>query len=143
MRTHYFSLVSLAHRPVRTLVVVVGAAALLMIALTPAWPADDVASSSERITFTKDVLPIVQENCQTCHRPSAAGLSGMIAPMSLMNYREVRPWAKAIAKAVEGRIMPPWHATDHTAGLFRNERMLRVFILYFTLTIPPYLSNLF
>lgn len=79
---------------------------------------------SEGVTFEKDVLPIMQENCQTCHRPLGANLSGMIAPMSLMNYREVRPWAKAIAKAVETGEMPPWHASPAHNGTFKNERVL-------------------
>ena len=55
------------------------------------------ADAAERVTFTKDILPILQENCQTCHRPAGTNLSGMIAPMSLMTYGEVRPWAKAIS----------------------------------------------
>jgi hypothetical protein len=80
--------------------------------------------SAEGQTFTKDVLPIIQENCQACHRTNGDNLSGMVAPMSLMNYKEVRPWAKAIAKAVAARDMPPWDATEHTAGLFENERTL-------------------
>jgi len=44
--------------------------------------------------------------------------------MSFMTYKEVRPWAKAIAKAVESRVMPPWHASDATHGQFANERTL-------------------
>lgn len=75
-------------------------------------------------TFTKDVLPILQENCQTCHRPNGDNMSGMIAPMSLMSYQEVRPWAKAIMKAVEARTMPPWHAGEKFYGHFKNERVL-------------------
>jgi len=79
---------------------------------------------SARPTFTKDILPILQENCQTCHRPGGDNLSGMVAPMSFTSYNEVRPWAKAIAKAVAARDMPPWGATNHTAGQFVNERRL-------------------
>lgn len=75
-------------------------------------------------TFTKDVLPILQENCQTCHRPSGDNMSGMIAPMSLMNYQEVRPWAKAIMRAVESKTMPPWFASEKFNGHFKNERTL-------------------
>lgn len=75
-------------------------------------------------TFTKDVLPILQENCQTCHRPVGTNLSGMIAPMSLMSYQEVRPWAKSIAKAVESKTMPPWDASEKYHGVFSNERTL-------------------
>lgn len=77
-----------------------------------------------RPTFTKDVLPILQKNCQTCHRPSGLNMSGMIAPMSLMSYEEVRPWAKSIAKVVDSRQMPPWHASREFDSVFRNERVL-------------------
>ncbi len=75
-------------------------------------------------TFYKDVLPVFQENCQTCHRPEGENIGGMIAPMSLMEYAEVRPWAKSIAKAVVNRTMPPWFATEATQGLFHHERVL-------------------
>ncbi len=77
-----------------------------------------------QITFSKDVLPILQENCQVCHRPAGRNMSGMVAPMSLMSYQEARPWAKAIARAVGEREMPPWHATDATHGVYSNERTL-------------------
>ncbi len=82
------------------------------------------AAPPDRPTFMKDVLPILQENCQTCHRPSGLNMSGMVAPMSLMTYEEVRPWAKAIAKAIDSRQMPPWHASAEFDGVFRNERVL-------------------
>ena len=82
------------------------------------------AHSAERITYTKDVAPILQENCVSCHRPAGANLSGMIAPMSLMNYVEVRPWSKAIRKVVSTREMPPWQASEKVHGQFRNERTL-------------------
>ena len=52
-------------------------------------------------TFNKDVLPILQRNCQECHRP------GAIAPMSFVTYKDTRPYAKAIEKAVVARTMPP------------------------------------
>lgn len=99
---------------------VAAAAILAVVASMPALAAD----SANRVTFTKDVLPVLQENCQTCHRPAGRNMSGMVAPMSLMTYREVRPWSKAIAKAVGQREMPPWFATDATHGIFRNERTL-------------------
>jgi hypothetical protein len=68
-------------------------------------------------TFTRDVLPILQKNCQNCHRP------GQIAPMSLLTYREARPWARAMKNAVVARTMPPWFA-DPNYGHFQNERRL-------------------
>jgi hypothetical protein len=69
------------------------------------------------VTFDKDVLPIVQKNCQTCHRP------GGIAPMSFLTYESTRPWAKAIKTAVVSRQMPPWFADPHV-GDFRNAPQL-------------------
>ncbi len=85
--------------------------------------ADDAPSAS-RPTFYGEVLPILQNNCQDCHRPSGLNLGGMIAPMSLVEYSEVRPWAKSIASAVQNRVMPPWHAADDFHGVFQNERTL-------------------
>jgi hypothetical protein len=69
--------------------------------------------------FTKDVAPIFQEKCQSCHRPDS------IAPMSLLTYNESRPWAKAIRERVISRNMPPWHI-DKTVGIqhFANDRSL-------------------
>ena len=73
---------------------------------------------SSQVTFSKDVLPILQKNCQTCHRP------GQAAPMSLIHYKEARPWAKAIKAAVTLRKMPPWFA-DPGVGHFTNDRSLQ------------------
>lgn len=81
-------------------------------------------AGDEAPTFTKDILPILQENCQTCHRPSGLNLGGMIAPMSLMTYQDVRPWAKSIAREVANRDMPPWDASPEFNGMFKNERTL-------------------
>jgi hypothetical protein len=81
--------------------------------------AADVSSSAPAsVTFNKHVLPILQKNCQTCHRP------GQIAPMSFLNYESVRPWAKAIKAAVIVRKMPPWFA-DPSYGHFSNDRALK------------------
>ncbi len=62
------------------------------------------------VTFSKDVAPILQRSCQSCHRP------GEIAPMSLLSYQEVRPWARSIKTKVASREMPPWHV-DKTIGI--------------------------
>src|SRR5215831_18042629 len=69
------------------------------------------------VTFNKQVLPILQKNCQTCHRP------GEIAPMSFLTYADTRPWAKAMKEAVVKRQMPPWFA-DPAYGHFANDRRL-------------------
>ncbi len=75
-------------------------------------------------TFYQDVFPILQENCQVCHRTNGANLGGMVAPMAFTSYKDTRPWAKAMARAVATRQMPPWHASEAQHGLFANERTL-------------------
>jgi hypothetical protein len=69
------------------------------------------------VSFNKDVLPILQKDCQVCHRPGEAG------PMSFLTYDSTRPWAKAIKQAVMSRKMPPWFA-DPSYGNFRNDPTL-------------------
>ena len=69
------------------------------------------------ITFNKDVLPILQNNCQVCHR------AGEVAPMAFGSYQETRPWAMAIKSAVLSKKMPPWFA-DPRYNHFSNERKL-------------------
>ncbi|HEY7390292.1 MAG TPA: cytochrome c [Bryobacteraceae bacterium] len=56
------------------------------------------------IEFHKDIEPLLQAHCQTCHRP------GEIGPMALFTYEDTRKWAKAIRQAVLTRKMPPWFA---------------------------------
>src|SRR6202140_2788599 len=85
---------------------------------TAAILAAEVSSTSASVTFNKDVLPILQKNCQTCHRP------GQVAPMSFLTYQSVRPWAKAMKAAVATRKMPPWFA-DPQYGHFSNDRSLK------------------
>jgi len=74
--------------------------------------------AADSITFHKDVEPILQRNCQGCHRP------GQAAPMSLLTYQSARPWAKAMKAAVATRKMPPWFA-DPRYGHFVNDRSLK------------------
>jgi hypothetical protein len=78
-----------------------------------------VSQQAPAPVFTKDVAPIFQDKCQSCHRP------GYIAPMSLVTYEEARPWAKAIRERVITKQMPPWHIDD-TVGIhkFENDRSL-------------------
>lgn len=75
--------------------------------------------AADAVTFTRDVVPILQEKCQDCHR------KGTAAPMSLVTYEETRPWAKSIRQRVITRNMPPWHL-DKTVGIqhFANDRSL-------------------
>src|SRR5438128_9108288 len=76
-------------------------------------------SANDRVTFARDIAPILQERCQDCHRKDS------MAPMSLVTYEETRPWAKAIRERVISRQMPPWHI-DRTVGVrkFKNDMSL-------------------
>ncbi len=95
-------------------------AATLFLGLAAASGANDAAT----LTFYREVLPILQENCQECHREAGTSYGGLLAPMALRTYEEVRPWAKSIAKAVTSREMPPWDAHPKHRGVFLNERSL-------------------
>jgi mono/diheme cytochrome c family protein len=68
-------------------------------------------------TFYKDILPLLQNHCQSCHRP------GEVAPMPLVTYPQTRPWAPAIARSVQSGMMPPWFA-DPRFGHFSNDPSL-------------------
>jgi mono/diheme cytochrome c family protein len=83
----------------------------------PSISADGLKKESNAITFNKDVAPIFYQHCAECHRP------GEVAPMSLLTYKDARPWAKAIREKVAEREMPPWHA-DPKHGEFLNDRRL-------------------
>ena len=67
--------------------------------------------------FYKDVLPILQDHCQACHR------EGEIAPTPFVTYEQTRPWAAAIKLAVQSKRMPPWFA-DPRYGKFSNDPSL-------------------
>jgi hypothetical protein len=75
------------------------------------------AQPPKSVSFSKDVAPILQRNCQTCHR------AGEATPMSLMTFKEARPWAAAMKEAVLTKKMPPWFA-DPQYGHFANDRSL-------------------
>src|SRR5512147_600017 len=95
-----------------------GVAVLTMGALFAA-PGTASAEPAKSVTFSKDVAPIFQAKCQSCHEP------GSIAPMSLMTFDEARPWAKSIRARVSTRQMPPWHI-DQSVGVrkFKNDMSL-------------------
>jgi mono/diheme cytochrome c family protein len=89
----------------------IGLAAVLMFGAAANKPA------TSKVTFTKDVAPILYKSCAECHR------SGEIAPMSLLTYQETRPWAKSIRERVIQRQMPPWSA-DPKYGHWANDPRL-------------------
>jgi hypothetical protein len=71
----------------------------------------------KEVTFSKDVAPILFKNCAECHKPND------IAPMSLLSYKETRPWARSIKEKVLTREMPPW-SPDPKYGEFTNDHRL-------------------
>ena len=75
------------------------------------------AAEADTPTFTEDVAQILYDNCVICHRV------GEVAPMSLITYRETRPWGRSIKNKVLAGEMPPWHA-DSSVGRFLNDRRL-------------------
>ena len=84
---------------------------ILAVGLVAAVPGLASAQDADQApTFAKDVAPIFQRSCQVCHRPDN------MAPMSLLTYQEVRPWARSIKNKVVAREMPPWHI-DKKVGI--------------------------
>ena len=81
-------------------------AAALVLVIGPAFAPAGRAQTSQ-VTFAKDIAPILQRSCQNCHHPDS------VAPMSLMTYEEVRPWARSIKFSTGLRnkpdVMPPWY----------------------------------
>lgn len=107
----------------------IGLAVVVLVAAAVVFSGDDVLEAGAEpaalladargvtdFTYTKDVAPIIQENCQTCHR------TGSIAPMSLETYEHVQSFAPLIKERVQKRIMPPWHIDDQV-GIqeFKND----------------------
>jgi hypothetical protein len=89
------------------------------VAVAAMWPSSVSVNAAPAATptFNKDVLPLLQKQCQECHRPNS------IAPMSFLTYKDTRPYARAIEKAVVARTMPPWFA-DPSVGHFKNTKLL-------------------
>ncbi len=86
-------------------------------AFLPAIAGREVTARRSTPTFYKDVLPILQQHCQTCHR------DGEIAPMPLVTYDEALRWADSIGETVRSRKMPPWFA-DPCCGHFSDDPTL-------------------
>jgi hypothetical protein len=89
--------------------------AVLSVSIVASMSASGPADA--RVTFNKDVAPILYQHCVECHR------RGEVAPMPLLSYRDARPWARSIKEKVQSRAMPPWLASPEY-GHFQNERRL-------------------
>src|ERR1041385_3065213 len=100
----------------------VGAAFSLAMVGGAVSPSGLVAQSAAPadVTFTKDIAPILQRSCQNCHRPDG------VAPMSLVTYEDVRPWARSIKVRTsigpKAGVMPPWYV-EKNIGIqqFQND----------------------
>ena len=103
------------------LLAVVAVASMAFTGVASAAPVDP-----EAVTFYRDVAPVLQQECQVCHRPNGANLGGMVAPMALTTYEETRPWARSIARVRSlhaGHASVGCRARAHN-GVFSNERTL-------------------
>jgi hypothetical protein len=98
-------------------IVLLHAAVLVLAVGVWAGAGSIAAQTADAPTFSRDVAPIFYNRCVSCHRP------GEVAPMSLITFADVRPWAAAIRSRVLERAMPPWHA-DRRYGTFRNDTSL-------------------
>src|SRR5262249_8071627 len=101
----------------RSFQLIIIATALFVAELAMLGSAPTQGSNTAGVTFSKEVAPIFFQKCAYCHRP------GEIAPMSLLTYKDARPWAKSIREKVVDGSMPPWHA-DMRYGSFKNDRRL-------------------
>ena len=88
-----------------------GVCSLFVLGVSASGPA------AEKVTFTRDVAPILYNRCVECHR------AGEVAPMALITYNQTRPWAKSIKQKVVDRSMPPWLASPENTH-FKNNRRL-------------------
>lgn len=70
-----------------------------------------------KVTYCRDVVPVLQRNCIECHR------AGEIGPFELTMYDEVIGWADTMVEVVQDGRMPPWHA-DPNHGSFANARRM-------------------
>ena len=95
--------------------------ALCLVFAAAAHGAADATSP----TFYEHVLPILQENCQECHRPSGGKIYRGGVPMSLTTYEEARPWARAIVRMTASKEMPPWDASGSPPHLWPEGYWLR------------------
>jgi len=90
---------------------------MVLLSAAAAYASIALAHGQDAVTYSKDVAPILYQHCVICHHAND------IAPMSLMNYKEVRPWARAIREKVVQRVMPPWYG-DPQSHEFSNDPRL-------------------
>lgn len=79
-------------------------------------PAVANPGANAKVTYHRDIVPILQNHCQECHRP------GQVGPFSLMTYKQAVNWASDIKEYTQSRQMPPWKAVEGPA--FDNDRRM-------------------
>src|SRR5438128_12350798 len=93
-------------------------AAIAAVVAMPLGLSAQQAAAPSDVTFTKDIAPILQRSCQNCNRPDG------VAPMALVNYEVVRPWARAVKQRTgvgpHARVMPPWYV-EKNIGIQQSE----------------------
>ena len=92
-------------------------ATFIFLFLALCLQASKLAAGNDAVTYTKDIAPILRQNCVCCHHP------GDIAPFSLMNYAEAKRHCEEIAAVTRSRFMPPWKAVP-AFGNIRSSRQL-------------------
>ena len=81
-------------------------------------PSDRTNTPEEKVTYARDIAPILQQRCETCHRPD------QVAPFVFTNYEEAKSYAEMIVEVTQQRIMPPWIPGPETAHRFIGQRRL-------------------
>ena len=80
---------------------------------------NDPLRADEQVTYHKDIAPLIQKHCQTCHR------TGEVGPFELLTYDDVCNHADTIEEVVLDRRMPPWHGMlNEHFGKLRNDKRL-------------------
>src|SRR4026207_728945 len=93
--------------------------ALALASATAIGVATSAFAAEATPTFSKDVAPILYNNCVVCHRP------GEVAPMSLLTYQNARPWARAIKNKGVNHERPPWRAGPESMKLANDRSLAR------------------
>lgn len=57
---------------------------------------------SGKVTYSRDIAPIIHANCSSCHCPNGSG------PFPLLTYDDVSGHARQILEVTQSRFMPPW-----------------------------------
>jgi hypothetical protein len=81
-------------------------------------PPERMNASDGKTTYARDIAPILQQRCESCHRP------GQVAPFPLTNYDEAKSHAEMIVEVTQQRLMPPWIPGPEATHRFIGQRWL-------------------